>query len=70
MPSYLRTKLSLDLERKQRERWEVAGKEGVVSAAKIKSFNQMLSNALERVNELKDVVEERRTKTGMMTNYL
>ena len=31
---------------------------------KINGFNQMLSSALERVNELKEEVEERRTKTG------
>ena len=65
MPNYLRTKLSLDLERKQKERWEEADKEGVATAEKIKSFNQMLSNALDRVNELKEEVEERRTRTGM-----
>ena len=65
VPNYLRTKLSLDLERKQRERWEEAEKEGVATAEKIKSFNQTLSSALDRVNELKEEVEERRTRTGI-----
>lgn len=35
---------------------------------KIKRFNQMLTGALERVNELKEEVEERRTKTGVYVN--
>lgn len=64
MPNYLRTKLSIELEEKQRERWEAAGKDGGPSLEKINGFNQMLSSALERVNELKEEVEERRTKTG------
>ncbi len=65
VPNYLRTKLSLDLERKQRERWEESEKEGVATTEKIKRFNQMLTSALDRVNELKEEVEERRTRTGV-----
>jgi flagellar hook-basal body complex protein FliE len=52
------------LEEKQRERWEEAGRDGGPGMEKVASFNQMLSGALERVNELKEEVEERRTRTG------
>ena len=55
----------MELEAKQKERWETASKEGGPALEQIKAFNQMLSSALERVNELKDEVEERRAKTGI-----
>ena len=64
VPNYLRTKLSLELEGKQKERWELAEKEGGPTLDKIKAFNQMLSGAMTRVNEVKEELEERRTKTG------
>ena len=70
MPNYLRTKLGLDLERKQRERWEESEKEGVATSEKIKSFNQMLTSALDRVNELKEEVEERRARPGQHSRVL
>lgn len=70
MPNYLRTKLSLELESKQKERWEAAGTEGAVSADKIKNFNLILSRSLERVNELREEVEERRTRTELVQSTL
>ena len=70
MPNYLRTKLSMELEAKQREQWKAAtGKDGGPTIDKVKEFNQMLSSVLERVNELKEEVEERRTKTGMLVCF-
>ena len=62
VPNYLRTKLSLELEGKQKERWALANsKQGLEeTAGQIKEFNQMLSHALEHVRE----EEERKAKAG------
>ncbi len=65
VPNYLRTKLSLELESKQRERWEMCRKEGgAVSVEDIEKFNRVLSSALERVNGLKEKMDERKTRAG------
>jgi len=62
VPNYLRTKLSLELEGKQKERWSASSSKVAPEKKmeEIKSFNQMLSTALEHVRE----VEERKSKTG------
>ena len=62
VPNYLRTKLGLELEAKQKERWSTANskEEEEGSLNEIKKFNQMLSTALEYVRE----EEERKFKTG------
>lgn len=69
VPNYLRTKLSLELEAKQKERWSEARKSNVTEE-QIKSYNKMLSSSLERITELKDEVEEKRTRTGVWSKIL
>ncbi len=62
VPNYLRTKLGLDLEAKQKDRWNAAASKQASESTmeEIKKFNAMLTSALEHVKE----EEDRKTKSG------
>lgn len=65
VPHYLRTKLDLDLEAKQREQCdEAATRESAALTKEIGRFNEILTAALERVKEAKDEQEDQKPKSG------
>lgn len=61
----MRTKLDLDLEAKQKELAEQVADKGAEISAEIKKFNDMLSNSLERVTEVREELDDQKSKTGM-----
>ena len=65
VPNYMRTKLDLDLEAKQKELAEQVTNKGTEISAEIKKFNEMLSSSLERVTEIREEVDDQKSKTGM-----
>lgn len=65
VPNYMRTKLDLDLEAKQKELTEEAASKGPEISSEIKKFNEMLSSGIERVTELKEEIDEQKSRTGM-----
>jgi len=62
VPQYLRTKLDLDLEARQRELVEEVRRKGDSLKEEIRQFNEMVSTALDRVGEAKEELEEQRAK--------
>ena len=64
MPNYLRTKLDLDLEAKQKELAEQVANKGAEFSSEVKKFNEMLSSGIERVTEVREELEEQKSKTG------
>lgn len=60
----MRTKLDLDLEAKQKELAEEIGSKGAEFSSEVKKFNDMLGNAIERVSEVREELEEQKSKTG------
>ena len=65
VPNYMRTKLDLDLEAKQKELAEQVTDKGTEISAEIKKFNEMLSSSLERVTEVREEVDDQKSKAGM-----
>lgn len=65
VPQYLRTKLDLDLEARQRELVEEVRRKGDGLKEEIRQFNEMVSTALDRVGEAKEELEEQRAKAGV-----
>lgn len=65
VPQYLRTKLDLDLEARQRELVEEVRRKGDSLKEEIRQFNEMVSTALDRVGEAKEELEEQRAKAGV-----
>lgn len=68
VPHYLRTKLELDLEERQRDLGEEA-RRGGPQKEEIGRFNEILSVALDRVNEAREELEEQRAKAGGSCDY-
>ena len=68
VPNYMRTKLDLDLEAKQKELAERVTEKGAEISAEIKKFNEMLSSSLERVTEVREELDDQKSKTGMEFN--
>ena len=64
VPHYLRTKLDLDLEAKQKEAKDESIRKSSTLKEEIRRFNNMLSGSLDRVNELQGELEEQRTRAG------
>ena len=64
VPNYMRTKLDLDLEAKQKELAERVTDKGAEVSAEIKKFNEMLSSSLERVTEVREELDDQKSKTG------
>ena len=64
VPHYLRTKLDLDLEARERDLHEEAGQKEADIKEDISLFNNMLSSALDRVNEARNELEEQRNKAS------
>ena len=60
----MRTKLDLDLEAKQKELVEQVSEKGAEISAEIKKFNEMLSSSLERVTEVREELDDQKSKTG------
>ena len=60
----MRTKLDLDLEAKQKELAEQVCEKGAEISAEIKKFNEMLSSSLERVTEVREELDDQKSKTG------
>ena len=61
----MRTKLDLDLESRQQELAEQVASKGEELSAEVKKFNDMLTNGIERVTEVREELEEQKTKTGI-----
>ena len=64
VPHYMRTKLDLDLEAKQKEVTEQVASKGAELSGEIKKFNEMLSSGIDRVTEMREELEEQKTRTG------
>ena len=64
----MRTKLDLDLEAKQKELAEQIADKGAEISAEIKKFNEMLSSSLERVTEMREELDDQKSKTGRMVH--
>ena len=62
----MRTKLDLDLEAKQKELAEQVTKKGAEVSTEIKKFNEMLTNSLDRVTEVRDELDDQKSKTGVI----
>lgn len=60
----MRTKLDLDLEAKQKELAEQVANKGAEFSSEVKKFNEMLSSGIERVTEVREELEEQKSKTG------
>ena len=60
----MRTKLDLDLEGKQKELMEQVTDKGAEVSSEIKKFNDMLSSSLERVTEVREELDDQKSKTG------
>ena len=65
----MRTKLDLDLEAKQKELAEQISEKGAEISAEIKKFNEMLSSSLERVTEVREELDDQKSKTGTVLDY-
>jgi hypothetical protein len=66
VPNYLRTKLDLDLEAKQRELLEEArGKEAGLKE-EISAYNTIISSCQKIVSEARDEMEVQKSKAGVM----
>jgi hypothetical protein len=66
VPNYMRTKLDLDLEAKQKELADQITEKGAEIGAEIKKFNDMLSSSLERVTEVREELDDQKSKTGIV----
>ena len=66
----MRTKLDLDLEAKQKELVEQVSEKGAEISAEIKKFNEMLSSSLERVTEVREELDDQKSKTGIVLDKL
>ena len=64
VPNYMRTKLDLDLEAKQKELSEQVASKGAEFSSEVKKFNEMLSSGIDRVTEVREELEEQKSKTG------
>lgn len=64
VPNYLRTKLDLDLEAKQNKLALKAKEEESNVKNKIKDFNKLLSGTLEKIMELKEMIDDQKSKKG------
>lgn len=62
----MRTKLDLDLEAKQKELSEQVASKGAEFSSEVKKFNEMLSSGIERVTEVREELEEQKSKTGLI----
>ena len=69
VPNYLRTKLDLDLEAKQNKLAVKAREEEPRIKDKIKNFNRLLSSTLEKIVDLKEVIEDQKSKKGESIRY-
>ena len=66
VPNYLRTKLDLDLEAKQNKLAVKAREEEPRIKDKIKNFNRLLSSTLEKIVDLKEVIDDQKSKKGKL----
>ena len=64
VPHYMRTKLDLDLEAKQKELEDHVACKGAELSGEVKKFNEMLSSGIDRVTEMREELEEQKTRTG------
>ncbi len=64
VPNYLRTKLELDLEVKQSKLALRAREEEANVKNKIKNFNKLLTSSLEKIAELKELIDDQKSKKG------
>lgn len=64
VPHYMRTKLDLDLEAKQKELEDHVASKGAELSGEVKKFNEMLSSGIDRVTEMREELEEQKTRTG------
>ena len=62
----MRTKLDLDLEAKQKELSEQVASKGAEFGSEVKKFNEMLSSGIERVTEVREELDEQKSKTGLI----
>ena len=70
VPNYLRTKLDLELEAKQNKLAEKAKEEEPVIKEKIKDFNELLSDSLDRIIEMRDILDDQRTRKGLSVDTI
>lgn len=63
VPHYMRTKLDLDLEAKQKELEDHVACKGAELSGEVKKFNEMLSSGIDRVTEMREELEEQKTRT-------